>query len=350
MGQKTHTSGVRLGYVQEWENKWYTLKKREGSVLLFQTFLLRSLLSYYFFKRNLFFHSFSFTYLNNSLYLFLNVVPKFTNIFNHFKFITSKNFKRRLKEIKLRCVRTNGKELSDTFLKFSKRRFIKSFNPKRFNKSNPNFSNFSQIRKGFQSQSLKKLSTNLINFSKFFVFKKVFLKTFLKFEVSFTNFKSLVKAIGKFNNFSSIILKFRNLSKSYYYSKDLFFDLKMNRNYQSWYYYFLIMRKFGISSSLLCYCLKDLIETPSLRKKQLFFLRNLKGFLVSYFVTELFSLIKGIKILVTGRINGRSRGSFYKIQIGSLPFSTFSQKISYTFIPAFNVYGSYGIKVWISYV
>lgn len=249
--------------------------------------------------------------------MFFNVVPKFTNIFNYFKFITSKNFKTRLKQVKFRCIKITEKNLSNKF---------------------------------FNKKSLIKLNYNLTNFSKFFVSKNFFFKNILKFEVSFLNFKSLVKGIEKFSNFSSVILKFRNLSKSCYYSKALFFDFNISQNYQPWYYYFLIMRIFGSSSCLLGSCLKNLIETSSLRKKQLFFLRNLKGFLISYFRTKLFRSMNGIKILVTGRINGRSRASFYKFQVGSLPFSTFSQKISYTFIPAFNVYGSYGIKVWIAYV
>lgn len=329
MGQKMHPSGVRLGYSQEWGNVWYTLKKKESSVLLFQTFVLKSLLSYYLYKRNLFLHSFSINYINNSLYLFVNIVPKFTNIFNHFKFLTSKNLKNRLKRVRLRFLRTNR-------LSFSK---ISSSTGRR------NLTN--KISSATRRSTLR---SNLNNLSRFFVRKKVSSKKFLKIEVPFMNFNLLLKAICKFTNFGSVVLKFVNLSKSCYITRSIFFDLKINQVYQSWYYYFLMMRKFGISSSLLCYCIKNLIETRSLRKKQLFFLRNLKAFLRSFCGSNLFSLIKGIKILVTGRLNGRSRASFYKIQLGSLPLSTFSEKISYTFVPAFNVYGSYGIKVWISYV
>jgi len=113
-------------------------------------------------------------------------------------------------------------------------------------------------------------------------------------------------------------------------------------------YYFYIIYKLSPSSLLISYIIKKFLETRSLRKKQRFFLKNLKRYLNHYKKYILSKRIKGIRIHVKGRINKKNRSHIYKIQLGSIPLSTISQKILYTFCPAFTIYGSFGIKVWIA--
>lgn len=56
---------------------------------------------------------------------------------------------------------------------------------------------------------------------------------------------------------------------------------------------------------------------------------------------------KGIKILLSGRINGAEIARREKFSQGSLPLSTLRSDIDYFEQPAFTKYGYVGIKVWI---
>ena len=56
---------------------------------------------------------------------------------------------------------------------------------------------------------------------------------------------------------------------------------------------------------------------------------------------------KGIKILLSGRINGAEIARREKFSQGSIPLSTLRSDIDYFEQPAFTKYGYVGIKVWI---
>ncbi|MCX6816928.1 MAG: 30S ribosomal protein S3 [Candidatus Beckwithbacteria bacterium] len=56
---------------------------------------------------------------------------------------------------------------------------------------------------------------------------------------------------------------------------------------------------------------------------------------------------KGIKILLSGRINGAEISRREKFSQGSIPLSTLRSDIDYFEQPAFTKYGYVGIKVWI---
>jgi small subunit ribosomal protein S3 len=57
--------------------------------------------------------------------------------------------------------------------------------------------------------------------------------------------------------------------------------------------------------------------------------------------------VKGIKIMVNGRLNGVPRASHKTIVIGDVPTQTISAKLDYTQTTTQNSSGSYGIKVWV---
>lgn len=57
--------------------------------------------------------------------------------------------------------------------------------------------------------------------------------------------------------------------------------------------------------------------------------------------------IKGVKILVKGRLNGVPRAKHKIIIVGNLPIQTISAKLNYSQTTVHNFNGSYGIKVWV---
>lgn len=61
------------------------------------------------------------------------------------------------------------------------------------------------------------------------------------------------------------------------------------------------------------------------------------------------SKIKGIKILIKGRLNNAARSRNQYIKIGTIPLITKSRSIDYSETTAFTPNGTLGIKIWISH-
>lgn len=64
-------------------------------------------------------------------------------------------------------------------------------------------------------------------------------------------------------------------------------------------------------------------------------------------VKSKFSKVKGIKILIKGRLNGKPRSNYRIIQIGKISLQTIESVISHNQSTSFTPYGTFGIKVWI---
>jgi ribosomal protein S3 len=81
-------------------------------------------------------------------------------------------------------------------------------------------------------------------------------------------------------------------------------------------------------------------------KRHKFLLSFLKQTL-SFLLTSSLAKIKGVKIIVKGRLNGVPRAKHKIIVIGDVPVQTISTKLDYSQLTTHNSNGSYGIKVWI---
>ncbi|OGH42313.1 MAG: 30S ribosomal protein S3 [Candidatus Levybacteria bacterium RIFCSPLOWO2_02_FULL_36_8b] len=57
---------------------------------------------------------------------------------------------------------------------------------------------------------------------------------------------------------------------------------------------------------------------------------------------------KGVRILLSGRINGAEIGRREKIQQGTVPLSTIRESVSFASVPALTKKGYIGVKVWIN--
>ena len=57
--------------------------------------------------------------------------------------------------------------------------------------------------------------------------------------------------------------------------------------------------------------------------------------------------MKGIKIILKGRLNGVPRAKHTILVIGDVPVQSISEKIDYSQTTVHNSNGSYGIKVWV---
>jgi ribosomal protein S3 len=81
-------------------------------------------------------------------------------------------------------------------------------------------------------------------------------------------------------------------------------------------------------------------------KRHKFFLSFLKQALTILMKFN-FSKVKGIKIMVKGRLNGVPRAKHKTISIGDVPVQSINEIVDYAQTSIHNSNGSYGVKVWI---
>lgn len=81
-------------------------------------------------------------------------------------------------------------------------------------------------------------------------------------------------------------------------------------------------------------------------KRHKFFLSFLKQSLTVLLNTNL-SIVKGVKIVIRGRLNGVPRAKQKIIVIGDVPAQSISAKLDYSQATLHNSNGSYGIQVWV---
>lgn len=95
---------------------------------------------------------------------------------------------------------------------------------------------------------------------------------------------------------------------------------------------------------------KYITEQLKTIKRHNFFFNSLKKNL-TLLIKQKFSKIKGIKILIKGRLNNASRSRTRIIKIGKIPIITKNMAIDYSESTAFKTsHGTIGIKIWINYV
>lgn len=93
--------------------------------------------------------------------------------------------------------------------------------------------------------------------------------------------------------------------------------------------------------------LSDFIALQLRTKRHNFFLNFLKESL-NFIINQKFSKIKGIKIIIKGRLNNAARSRHYVIKLGKISLIKIKSKINYSESVAFTSNGTLGIKVWIN--
>ena len=82
-------------------------------------------------------------------------------------------------------------------------------------------------------------------------------------------------------------------------------------------------------------------------KRHNFFLRFIKSGL-GLFTHKKLSTLKGIKIKIKGRLNGRQRARHRILKIRkAIPVQTFQSKLNYSEATSFSKNGTLGIKIWL---
>ena len=199
---------------------------------------------------------------------------------------------------------------------------------------------FIKIIKKFEKKKNWFLTFLKFNFKKFYFF--------LILKISFFFLENLKKNDLTFLT-SFVKEKFAlNLSTEYQEASYLKLKLQLKKYLITSFFkecFFIIFSTVKLQgfSNLLAFYIK--LEFSKLKKHN-FFLNFLKRALIFFLYSSL-SNIKGIKILVKGRLNGRPRSSKRLITVGRVPSQSFESNIFTTKVTAFSVLGTFGIKVWV---
>lgn len=198
--------------------------------------------------------------------------------------------------------------------------------------------------------------------------KKLYAKKNTKETIVFNNNKNLIKYLinhivavdlNLFLNNKTIIFKIQNLNQK--------FEVLINTSKTNTLEYKSVIKQFRrffktsnfkelIKVLFITVSEKDsaklLAETIahyfSKQKKQHGFLLFLLKRVLEKVINSNFSIVNGIKIVISGRFNGAPRANKKIIIVGKVPLQTFDSSISYYEETSYTLNGTFGIKVWIS--
>lgn len=82
----------------------------------------------------------------------------------------------------------------------------------------------------------------------------------------------------------------------------------------------------------------------------LFFLKLIFQYLITFSSTNKISKlyqIKGVKFIINGKLQGKTRASSSCIQIGAVPIQSISKNIEFSKLHVYTIYGAFGFKIWV---
>jgi len=304
MGQKINPYIFRLGFKNNlWNSDYIYNNYEELSLFIYQDIEIKNFICKFFKRNKIFLHFCKIFRSHSELFIFISfkVSKKSVNLLNQIntiqkiylnilenKYLKKKKLIKRLWTILLLKKKINSTENSYLY----------------------NVDFIEQLIESISTYTKKKLNVNIIlqqlnNKNLFIRFKnkKVFLK--------------------------KIIMQLRK------YSKSLFFKDSLN-------ILSIVITKKN-SAKLIS---EFLAFQFSVMKKHNFFLNFLTQALFLLIKSKL-SFIKGLKILIKGRLNGKLRAKSKLIEIGKIPLQTINSQINYSTSTSYSLYGTFGFKVWI---
>lgn len=333
MGQKVNPNILRLGVNKTWKTKFFEKKSHELPLYTFKDLEIKNYIERFLEKHDLIVHDHKQHYSNSTLNLYVSYF--ITSDFNlkkndtqEFVVVNKTGDKKRVQNTALTMCNSN---------KFTQPS-IEPINTKHFYKIKKylKLHQYSDLQKFARTHSHFTSDNKLIDGNRREV-KSVFDQLFRVLNLFTDNKLNIVInfcCINKdltFLKFSqtkkfSLLQKFRN-TPFLKEGIELLFHVVYNKN----------------SANLLVRFIA--LQLKKIKRQKLFF-SFLKQAL-SILIDSSFSKVKGIKIIVKGRLNGVPRAKHKIISIGDVPVQSINEDLDYSQTTIHNSSGSYGIKVWI---
>lgn len=310
MGQKINPIIFRLGILKnEWKSKFISKNLEEFSLYNFQSLEIKKYLNQFLNETGLLLHDYKIFYTTKSLHLYISY------------FLTSKIIIN-IKKLKIKKASIKPKQNRSQVCVFSKSKVQVYKKYEKFLQTNK-FKYQTVIKKNnFLEQILEGLT--------------LFLSKKLNIVIIFQHVrKGLSLNFNKLTGLDKKIIKNKFLSLRKHVKNPLFKDM-LN---------LLILcvqlkNSANILAEFICYRLAKI-------KKHSQFFYLLKYILISLQKTKI-SKIKGIKIKIKGRFNGRPRTASKFIIIGEIPVQTLKTQIDYAESTCYTFNGTFGVKVWLA--
>lgn len=328
MGQHINSNIFRLGISKKWKTEFFEKKRYELSLYTFKDLEVKSYVERFLEKHNLILHDYKQHFSNSTLTLYISY-------FVSSKFVIGK--KDKFNKITLTTNRLNDYKI------------IKIYE-------------VPIIAKNLQEFLFKiQTPTNYYNLKNFLIFHLNSLNKKSRLTVSFNKLQKDSMGLKVLNGFFKVLSlfasnKFNVIVNFCCLNKNLsFFKKTQKKN-------FILLQKFketpflkeGIE--LLLYSIYNTNSADLLAKfiaiqikkikRHKFFLSFLKQTL-TVLSNSNFSKVKGIKIIIKGRLNSLPRAKHKTIIIGDVPTQSISTIIDQSQRTIHNSNGSYGIKVWL---
>lgn len=98
--------------------------------------------------------------------------------------------------------------------------------------------------------------------------------------------------------------------------------------------------------NLFIFFLSELFSTTVKKKHTVYFF--FVKFIFQQIVSNSIGNIKGIKLIVSGKLLGKPRSSTHTVSVGSVPLQTIKNKLYFKKSSAYTLVGVFGFKLWIS--
>lgn len=323
MGQKTNPNILRLGTIKNWKVEFLEKKNKELPLYIFNDLEIYEYIERFLKTKGIFIHDYRQFYSNKTLNLYISY---FVNPKTNFK-----------SQVLLKKDSGESKIIINESRRLATEKFLNGNSNKIMNKSSFNSKKIYDFRKGFKANRFER---NILDFNSSRIQNN--LKDSLKVISNYTKHKFDIvinfSCINKnFTNYFSIFKnkKIRMLQKFKFTSffnegLELLFHVAFNTN----------------SARLLSIFIANQLKI--LKTKQVnFFFAFIKRTLTVLASSNL-SKLKGIKIIVRGRLSKNSRAKNKILVIGDVAVQTLNSNIDYYQTTTHNnSSGSYGVKVWI---
>jgi len=198
----------------------------------------------------------------------------------------------------------------------------------------------------YRRKHVIKKSINKVTFDK--VFSSLFKNQFKLFSNSllFLNFRNLNKELNKklVGYFYENIKRFNGVLFSRRFN--LFIDFIKFSSFFS---------QSKINSDSYLYLLGQIFKVLPKRKHSrfIFFLKLLFKMIVekspAYFDKQNLKTIKikGIKFIINGKLQGKTRADSISIQVGSVPIQSIGKNVDFSRLHVYTIYGAFGFQMWV---
>ena len=335
MAQKINPTIFRLGFNKTWKTEFFEKKNDELPLYVFKDIEMKNYIERFLEIYGIILHDYKHYHNNSTLNLYISYFVTSDFLFDRKKInerITIKNIVNEVKIVE------NLNDVRPTYFPLHR----KTNNPLK-NVFCPY--KIKQYLKLLSSQSLlaqpQKFGTfqnkNFIKFSSTLKFEGIFLE--------------VLKVLNSFNNNKlNIVLNFCCVNKDLHFlktaQKKIFKSLQKFRNTSFFKEGVELLFHVAYNSNSANLLAKFIVSQLKKIKRHKFFFSFLSQTLTVLLNSNL-SQVKGVKILIKGRLNGAPRAKQKIIIIGDIPVQNISAKLDYSQATAHNSNGSYGVKIWV---